>query len=361
MTKSPVPFRVKLKGIKPSIVSLIFSDNDEILKLKIFDKPFRLKQIYNFIFKKNVYAFDNMSNLSISLRKNIEKKYDVLDIFPVDKINSTDGTEKYLFKLNDENCIESVILKDENERATFCISTQVGCRMGCRHCRTGSMGLIRNLNFTEIISQVLYLSKLVNDKFNIVFMGMGEPFDNFDNLIRSIEILTGSKYFNLSTSRITVSTCGIMDKITEFTMLFPNINLAVSLNSLIQEKREKIMPIAKKYNINELMSALTGIYKKNKKRITLEYVLIKEFNDGIDEINAFKSIDKRAFLINIIPVNKNDINLERPDESDIKIFCKKVNESGFNVTRRYKRGEDIKAACGQLYWDRKFIKEGSDR
>lgn len=338
--------------METSILSIFFFNNQGFEKDGLFDKPFRLNQIKDFIFKKKIFDFQEMSNLSKDLRKTLTEKYFVLSLLPVKKNHSSDGTIKYLFELPDKNCIEAVMLKDKNDRFTFCISTQVGCRMDCKYCKTGSMGFIRNLDYFEILSQILFLSRETgNSNFNIVFMGMGEPLDNYDNLIKSIEILINKNYFAVSSSRITISTCGLSDKITDFFKIFPKVNLAVSLNSLIQNKREKLMPISKKFNVDNLIKTLIANCRSIGNRITLEYVLIKDINDGIDEINALKKIDKKAFLINIIPINGGNEIFQRPLENEIKVFCDKIGELGFNVTRRYRRGEDIEAACGQLYWN----------
>ena len=244
----------KIRYFKPSILSLEIQE--ALIKNKIIDKPYRLDQIINFIYKHKIYELNKITNLPLDLRNKLSSEYQVLTILLLKEQISKDGTLKYLFKLYDDNCIESVILKDNNDRITFCISTQSGCRMGCTFCKTGKMGFRRNLDYTEIISQILFLSNKTKNNFNIVFMGMGEPLDNFDNLIKSIEIIKNRKYFNMSLSRVTVSTCGIIDKITPLFEKYPSICLAVSINSLIQKNRESIMPISKKYTLDKLLTTL---------------------------------------------------------------------------------------------------------
>ena len=298
-----------------------------------------------------------MSNIPQNMQNLLDENFHILDLNEQDKKISADGTVKYLFKLLDGNCIESVILKDENGRYTFCISTQVGCKFNCSFCMTGKMAFIRDLTYSEIISQILFLANAIEKNFNIVFMGMGEPLDNFDNLVSSIKIICHKNGFNFSISRVTVSTNGIIDKIPELFKIFPKINLAVSINSFLQGKREKIMPIAKKFLLNDLINILLVCYKKYKNRITLEYVLINNFNDNIEEIEEIKKLKRDPFLINIIPLNIDDSinNNEKLDESKIKWFSEELNKAGFLVTRRYRRGEDIQASCGLLCWQNKKV------
>jgi 23S rRNA (adenine2503-C2)-methyltransferase len=317
--------------LKESIFSLIYSAE----KNKFFDNPYRIKQIFDFIFNTDNY-------------------FSIINIVPVAERTSVDGTKKYLFELEDGNCVESVILKDENERYTFCISSQVGCKFSCKFCMTGKMGFIRNLTYSEIISQVLFLAEAVKSSFNIVFMGMGEPLDNYENLSKTINILTDKKYLALSLTRITVSTCGITENISILLKDFPKINLAVSVNSFLQDKREEIMPVTKIYPLKDLINVLYKCFEIYKSRITLEIVLIKGFNDMEDEITAIKKLKREPFMINIIPLNEGSSDkLMKSDEDSIKHFCEKIKDSGFNVTRRYRRGEDIEASCGLLYWKNK--------
>jgi len=335
--------------LKSSIFSLCYSKE----KSGLFDKEFRLKQIFDFIFQKKVFDFQKMSNLPKELQISLESNFNIISLKKKDQKESIDNTVKYLFELEDGNCIESVLLVDENQRYTFCISTQVGCKLNCSFCMTGKMGFIRNLNYFEIISQILFLAKEADKSFNIVFMGMGEPLLNFTELSKAINILTDKAYFNISQTRITVSTSGIAEKIPELFLTFPKINLAVSINSFIQNKREKIMPVSKMFPLKDLFNILYECSKKYKTRITLEFVLIKDFNDGDDEIKEIRKIKPDIFLINIIPLN-NKTGDGKPDEKKINYFCNALENAGFQVTRRYRRGEDIQASCGMLYWENKL-------
>lgn len=330
-------------------------ENQQYLINSHLDNQYRIKQLIHSIFIKKIFNISDFTIIPKTIRSSLDKDFYILNLIPLKKNISKDGTIKFLFKLSDNNCIESVILKDKNNRITFCISTQVGCKMNCRFCMTGKMGFIRNLEYTEIISQILFLSSIENKNFNIVFMGMGEPLDNYENLYKSISILIDKLYFGFSISRITISTSGIIDGIHRLLHDFPSINISISINSMIKKVREELMPISKKNPIDKLFKELYEDYDKYKKRFTLEYVLIKNKNLNINEINEFKKIKKKdAFLINIIPVNSiNEPDIEKPDEKHIKWFCRNLKEIGFKVTRRYRRGEDINSACGQLYWDNK--------
>lgn len=341
-----------------SIISALYNDKE----LSIFKEKYRIKQLRDFLFDKAILSFDSITTFPFDLREELKKRFSIIDIEENNRVISKDGTVKFLFKLKDDNYIESVFLKDINNRVTFCISTQCGCRMGCLFCKTGKMGLIRNLTYSEIISQIIYLNNyqkyvehIEDKKFNIVFMGMGEPLDNLANLIITIEILTSKDKFGISQSRITVSTSGIFDKIQPLLEKFNNIKIAISLNNPIQEEREKIMPIAKKYRVDQLIEILKTIYDKYKNRITLEYVLIKDVNMSLKHIKALEIFNNPMFHINLIPLNNSNENIKRPTEKEIKNFYNELKKRGFCVTRRYRRGADINADCGQLFYSK--IKE----
>jgi 23S rRNA (adenine2503-C2)-methyltransferase len=342
--------------LKSSIFSINYENLLDILRL---DKNFRVRQILDSIIKNKNFDFNDITNIPKDIRNYLSDNFYVLDVVPYQKLESSDGTIKFLFELNDSSYVESVYLKDKNNRVTFCVSSQVGCRMGCIFCKTGKMGLIRNLTATEIISQILYLTKVmvldknvVDTSFNIVFMGMGEPLDNFEELVKSIKIITDKNYFGITEHRITVSTSGLIKKIPELLKVFPSINLAVSLTSADNEKRINIMPVTKSNPLRDLSEMLISCYNQYNNRITLEYVLIKNFNMSDDDIKSLKIFNHKAFHLNLIPLNSENEN-EIPGEYEIKIFMEKLEKNGFCITRRYRRGEDIKADCGQLYWANK--------
>lgn len=326
------------------------------------DKAFRKKQVYDAVFKKGIVDFAAISTISKELRSSLSQKFHILEVKEVVRKESCDGTVKFLFELHDGKCIESVFLIDKNNHVTFCISSQVGCRMGCVFCKTGTMGLLRNLSATEILSEVLYLyhfmtaeKGLKNQLFNIVYMGMGEPLDNFDNVMESVALITNPAFFGLSPSRITISTCGLIDKIDSALRRFPTLRFALSLNHPIQEEREKIMPIARKFSLDEIAAQLKKLYAEFKTRFTLEYVLIKNVNMSKKEIAAMQRFRHQAFHINLIPLNHSDDLVKRPEEKEIAHFMQELERQHFCVTRRYRRGADIDAACGEL-----CCKENSD-
>ncbi len=320
-------------------------------------QPFRLKQINTAVFKQGIVQFKDISTLPVSIREELEGQFSILELTEASRETSVDGTVKFLFQLYDGNFVEAVFLIDKNQHVTFCISSQVGCRMGCVFCQTGKMGLIRNLTSREILSQVLYLHSFMvkecglDDRmFNIVYMGMGEPLDNFDEVSESVRLITDKSLFGLSPSRITVSTCGLVDRIEPLLELFPSLRIAVSLNHPVQEKRELIMPVAKAFSLEYIATLLKKIYNARKNRFTLEYVLIKDNNMGSEEIKALELFLDDAFHINVIPLNHSDDVVKRPEERDIQSFVSKLERRGFCVTRRYRRGADINADCGQLYY-----------
>ncbi len=326
----------------------------------IIDKPYRLDQILQNIYHNCVTDFAEMTSLSKPLRETLSNRYDILLLKEEQRWTSSDGTIKFLFELNnDRQFVESVYLKDKNNRVTFCVSSQVGCRMGCTFCKTGRMGLIRNLTSAEILSEVLFLWNImkhdesVTDKFfNIVFMGMGEPLDNIDNLCAAIDKITNQQYIGMSQTRITISTCGLVDKIESVLMRFPQINFALSLNSSRQEQRLTVMPVAKLHSISEMKKILDSLAVKYKTRFTLEYVMIADFNISYEDAAALKCWTPKHYLINLIPLNHSDDKQQRPTEKQIAKFADMLQKFGLKATRRYRRGADIQADCGQLFLER---------
>lgn len=326
----------------------------------IIDKQYRLDQIMHNIYNRCILSFDEMTDLPKQTRQSLSDRYDILMLREEQRWVSSDGTIKFLFELSeDRQFVESVYLKDKNNRVTFCISSQVGCRMGCTFCKTGKMGLIRNLTAGEILSEVMLLRNVmkcddsVTDKFcNIVFMGMGEPLDNTDNLCTAIETVTSPEYIGMSPSRITVSTCGLVDKIETVLSRFPQINFAVSLNAGRQEQRLAVMPAAKLHTIADMKKILDDLAVRYKTRFTLEYVMIAGFNIGYEDAAALKCWTPKHYLINLIPLNHSDESQKRPSEKQIACFADTLRSLGLKATRRYRRGADIQADCGQLFLDR---------
>ena len=315
------------------------------------EKKYRVNQILNWIYNNREIDFFKMSTLPQSLREELAAKFDnfLPEIIKVDI--SKDGTKKFLLSLVDDNKIEMVLIPNDKKN-TLCISSQVGCARNCGFCATASLGLIRNLEVCEILSQVFLAIKELKEKklTNIVFMGMGEPLDNLENVIKAVKILQEEQCFSFSPRRITISTCGIIPKLKELANSGLKIKLAVSLNSAIQEKREQLMPVCRKYPLTELKNALLDFRKKTAFRITFEYVMIKDFNVGKEDTKALlKFLGDISCKLNVIKWNEvNSMLFKSPSEEEVAEFILRMQKLSSAVTYRKSRGGDIAAACGQL-------------
>lgn len=311
---------------------------------------FRAKQVYNWIYLKSVSSFDEMTDLSRQTRELLKEKTKLCSISIKDKQVSKDGTMKFLFELKDGNFAEAVLMRFDNRaNLTACISTQVGCPMGCEFCATAKLGFKRNLDIDEIIQQIFLIQADTGLKVtNIVYMGQGEPLLNFDNLIGSIKIFR--EQFQIGARRITVSTCGIIPQINKLADLDFQSTLAISLHAGDQETRVKIMPVAKKYGFEELLSCLKKYTEKTGRRVTVEYVLIKDVNDSLDDAKKLAyAISKLKSNVNLIVYNQNEkSNFKKPSKENVMKFKYILEASGKKVTVRLERGADIDAACGQL-------------
>ena len=334
------------------IKNLTIDELTEILLDRCFQK-FRATQIFNWLYNKGVFDFDNMTNISKKDRTLLKENFSIFipDIRYV--LNSFDGTIKFATKLKDGNIVESVIIPDE-ERLTLCVSTQVGCRMGCKFCLTGKQKFIRNLDTHEIIDQVLAAKFTILKRklkiTNIVFMGMGEPLDNVENTIKSLKILNNDNGFNFSNRRITVSTCGLYDKFRQLSDNFDG-NIAISLHSADEKIRTTLMPVNKKYPLKNLIEACKNYPLKNRQRITFEYILIKDVNDSIEDakklIKILKGIKAK---VNLIKFNEYPCcEFKAPDDEKVEKFQKYLFNNGITALLRKSKGADILAACGQLY------------
>ncbi len=317
-------------------------------------KPFRSKQIYDWIFKKYVFDFLKMYNLSKLDKELLSKKYNILTLYCKKKIESNDKeTMKFLFKTEDNHFIETVLIRSDN-RNTICVSTQIGCALNCCFCATGRMGFKRDLSVSEIISQVLYVSHYVSVNniriSNIVFMGMGEPFLNYDNLLKYVYILNDSSGYNLGARQMTISTAGVVPGIEKFSEENIQLRLAVSLNSPFQDIREKIMPFSKKHKLEELFNAIKMYQKKSNRRITFEYIMLKNINMDERHVRELKKVlSMFHYSLNIIKYNNvnNKDDLE-PDSSDIQKFKSFLSKYHLKFTERFSKGSSINAGCGQL-------------
>lgn len=312
---------------------------------------FKATQIMQWIYQKRVFSFDEMTNISKSDRVKLAEMFEITPLFPSEVFTSSDGTQKLAFTLSDGNVVEAVIIPEET-RCTLCVSTQAGCPLHCAFCRTGSLGFKRNLTVSEINSQVLSAQMAAEESgkriTNLVFMGMGEPLLNFQNLLDSIDILLDDFGFNFSNRKITVSTSGIADKIVELGEI-TKVNLAVSLHAVTDEKRDKIMPVNKKYPLKELLKAIDS-YPVSRKMVVLEYVMLKNFNDTPEDAEKLAKIAKRYDAkVNIIPFNTFDgAAFEPTPMKKIIDFQNILIAKNVTALIRKSRGGDKLAACGQL-------------
>lgn len=322
------------------------------LLLPILNEPYKVRQIYHWIYQKNAKSFYEMTELSKDLRKKLSEEFSIVYPEIEKEMISKDGSVKFLFKLSDGEKIESVLLPETN-RNTFCISTQVGCKMGCKYCLTGKMGFKRNLEVDEIVAQVLALVERVKPRdrrANIVFMGMGEPLDNIENLKKAISLITDPNGIAISPRRVTVSTIGIPGGLISIMDIPRPPKIAISINSLDEERREFLMPATKKFKLTDVLKEIESLKLKKGQRITIEWVLIKSINDGEDEIERLKKLSMRVPIkVNIIPYNPSPLlPFERTEERDAKDFALRIEKKGISVTVRKRRGDDISASCGQL-------------
>ena len=321
--------------------------------LKSWDKPpFHSRQIFSWIYKKQAQGFEKMSELPLDLRKKLKENFDLFSFKLVKILQSRDGTKKFLFALRDKNLIEAVTIPTE-KRITGCISTQVGCKFACRFCASGLLGFRRNLTCAEMIEEVLWLKNNSLDKklTHIVFMGTGEPLDNYGNVIKAIRIINSKLGLNIAVRRITISTCGIIPAIKKLPEEALQIELSISLHAADDKTRASLMPINRNYPLKDLMQACKEYIKKTNRQITFEYVLIKGINSDLQNALNLSKILKGLKLckVNIIPCNYiKELNVEPPKKLEILLFRDYLLKAGIHVTLRKPRGEDIEAACGQL-------------
>jgi 23S rRNA (adenine2503-C2)-methyltransferase len=318
------------------------------------EPEFRAKQIHEWIWQKSAVSFAEMTNLPLPLRQKLEKSFNFFNIVIDSKQESKDGTIKYLFRLFDGLNIEGVLIPSY-DRVTICISSQVGCSLGCDFCATALLGYKRNLNFDEIFDQVAIMNKESEQVFgkrisNIVLMGMGEPLLNYPNVIRAIKKISSPGGLGISPQRITISTAGIAHKIKQLADDKLNVNLAVSLNTANEKLRVKMMPITKKFPLKDLREAIEYYYAKTKDIVTLEYIILKGVNDSTADIKMLREFTKGfSVKINLIEYNPTDHSKYlSPEQDDIMKFKTRLEENRFIVTIRRSKGKDIDAACGQL-------------
>ena len=314
------------------------------------EKPFRAQQIFKWVFVDKVKSFDDMTDLSLELRKKLRENYDICNFDIAKKLVSTDGTKKYLFKLSDGNAIETVLMEYHFGK-TVCVSSQIGCKMGCKFCASTGIPFIRSLSSGEIVEQIIAIEQDEDCKVsNVVFMGIGEPMDNFDNVMNAINILNNPKGMNIGARHISVSTSGIVPKIYEFADRNMQCTLSISLHSANNETRSSMMPINNAYNIEELMKACRYYIEKTNKRISFEYALAKDNNDNSKAAQELVNLLKGMLChVNLIPINKiENGKYSKSSLENIMKFRDYLNDHGIVATIRRELGSDINAACGQL-------------
>lgn len=314
------------------------------------EKKYRAEQIFHWIYKENVTTFDEMTNISESLREKLKQNFDLHVFKIIKKQVSKDGTKKYLFDVLDNNAIESVLMEYKYGK-TICVSTQIGCKMGCKFCASTGVKFARNLEAGEIVEQLLAIER--DEKIhisNLVFMGIGEPLDNYDNVIKAVKILNNPKGINMGARHISISTSGLVPKIYKLADENLQCTLSISLHSASNEKRSNMMPVNNIYNIQELIKACKYYIEKTNRRISFEYALAKDNNDNLQDAEELVKLLKGMLChVNLIPINKiEDGKFTKSTNENIIKFRDYLNEHGIVATIRRELGADIDAACGQL-------------
>lgn len=336
-----------------SIHSVELSDLKQWLTDK-GEKPFRASQIYQWLYQGLVLSWEQMKNLPRPLQESLADSFSLYSLKLLKKeVSSDEQTIKFLWQLEDGKLVESVLIMAPGRR-TVCVSSQVGCPARCAFCASGKEGLIRSLSAHEIFEQVLhierYLSELGEKVSHVVFMGMGEPLENYDAVVKAIGMLCDPKRLHLSERRITVSTVGVVEGIERLAMEKLKVNLVLSLHAPSQHVRKKIIPYARKYDISDVIAAMLAFSEKTGRDITYEYTLIKDINDSEDHAKELAALVKgHPCTINLIPYNPVEgLHLQRPEKEAIESFKALLESKGLIVTWRYTKGKDIAAACGQL-------------
>jgi len=334
----------------------IYSYNLEEIQeycISVGDKKFRGTQIFEWLYQHKVASFEEMSNLSINFRNKLVKDFDIEVFKSVKEFPSSDGTVKFLFELLDGNLIETVLMPQKYGNSV-CVTTQVGCNLGCRFCASGKLRKVRNLEAGEIVAQVIAVNQYLEMKeervSHVVIMGIGEPFDNYDNVMKFIRVVNAPKGLAIGARHITVSTAGLVDKILSFADEGIQVNLAVSLHSADDELRSKLMPVNKRFPLDKLMHSVRAYIRKTNRRVTFEYILLKGVNDSVEDAERLSRMLRGInCYVNVIPYNsigKNDY--QRSPKDTMMKFYDILKGHNIQVTIRREFGHDIDAACGQL-------------
>ena len=323
----------------------------------INEKPFRAEQIFKWLYQEKVKSFDEMTNLSLDLREKLKQNYIICNYNILKKQESKDGTIKYLFDVLDGNAIETVLMS-YHHGYSICVSSQIGCKMGCKFCASTGINFIRSLTSGEIVEQIIAVEQDQNIRIsNVVFMGIGEPFDNYDNVVNAIHIINNPKGLNIGARHISVSTSGLVPKIYQLADENIQCTLSISLHATNNEKRSAMMPVNNAYPIKELIQACKDYIAKTNRRISFEYALAKDNNDNLDDAKELVKLLKGMLChVNLIPINKiENGQYSKSTNENIMKFRDYLNDHGIVATIRRELGSDIDAACGQLR--RKNLKE----
>lgn len=318
--------------------------------ISLGEKSYRAEQIFKWIYKDRVKDFEEMTNLSIELREKLKQNYTICNFKILKKQESSDGTKKYLFDVLDGNAIETVLMQYHHGK-TICVSSQIGCKMGCKFCASTGIKFARSLEPGEIVEQLLAIERDENIKIsNLVFMGIGEPLDNYDNVMKAIKLLNHPKGINMGARHISISTSGLVPNIYKLADENIQCTLSISLHSASNEKRSQMMPVNNVYNIQELMKACKYYIEKTNKRISFEYALAKDNNDNLQDAKELVALLKGMLChVNLIPINKiEDGKYSKSSNENIIKFRDYLNDHGIVATIRRELGSDIDAACGQL-------------
>jgi len=313
------------------------------------EKKFKATQVFEWLYIHKVWDINNFSNIKVDVREKLKKDFS-MDFIKIELVEEGDLVKKFLFRLLDGEKIEAVLM-EHDYGLSVCVSSQVGCNMGCRFCESGRLKKVRNLESFEIVEQILLIEKYIGKRIDsVVLMGIGEPFDNYDNIIDFIKIINDGKGLAIGARHITVSTCGLVPKIKEFSNLELQVNLALSLHGATDEVRDKIMPVNKAYNIDSVITAIKEYIAKTNRRVTIEYVMLNMVNDSKkDALDLAKLLKNMNVYVNLIPYNETkNIQFTKSSKEKINEFYNTLKENGINVTVRREFGGKIKAACGQL-------------
>ena len=331
-----------------SIFDYKLEDLEEYFE-SIGEKKFKARQIYEWIYKKHIYDFYEMSNISKSLQEKLNNDFST-DLLEIKTVQKSKLTNKYLFKLDDDNYIEAVLMKHDYGNS-ICVSSQVGCNMGCSFCESGRLKKIRDLTTAEMVRQIIMIQEDIQERIDsVVVMGIGEPFDNYDNVMNFVRIINSPYGIEIGARHITISTSGLVPMIKKYADENIQTNLAISLHAPNDELRSKLMKVNKAYPIKELMSAINEYIDKTNRRVTIEYLLLKDVNDSEKEANELAKLLKgKLVYVNLIPYNETShIEYKTSPNENVMKFYDILKKNNINVTVRMKFGDEIDAACGQL-------------